>query len=276
MLKRILVALSGTPFTPVAVKHAVELARRYDAVVTGVTLIDLKRIHVVGAVPVGGGAAAQALRGHRTDLIRQRIEEEIERFESVCKEAGVHYQLAHETEDTFTKLCDLWRYHDLTMIGLRGLFEYEVIKNPDDMVARLINRRVRPILAVAEDYRPIRRALVAYNGSMGSAKAMKRFVRMGLWPDAKVKIVVFNRDDEAEQLLSDAADYYHVYGYDDVETAHVRCASPREELLKQAAAWESDILVMGTQSKMHLLKHVLGSMTTQALRHAEIPLFLTQ
>lgn len=276
MLKRILVALSGTPFTPVAVKHAVELARHDDAQITGVTLIDLKRLHVVGSVPVGGGAAAQELREHRTDQVRQRIEEEIERFEAVCKEAGVRYRLAQETEDTFTKLCELWRYHDLTIIGLRGLFEYEVIKHPDDMVARLINRRVRPILAVAKEYRPIRKALVAYNGSMGSAKAMKRFVRMGLWPDALVKIVVFNRDEEAEQLLSDAADYYHAYGFDNVVTEHVRCASPREELLKQASAWDSDILVMGTQSKVHLLKHVLGSMTTQALRHAEIPLFLTQ
>jgi hypothetical protein len=49
--------------------------------------------------------------------------------------------------------------------------------------------------------------LIAYSGSMESAKTMKWFVHLGLWPKAKLRIVTFEHQvDEAEQLVGDAAD----------------------------------------------------------------------
>ena len=65
MIKRILVALSGTPYTPVAVEHALELAATHGAEITGVTVTDLQRLANVGPVPVGAGAAAHSLTEHR-------------------------------------------------------------------------------------------------------------------------------------------------------------------------------------------------------------------
>ena len=40
MIKRILVALSGTTCTTSAIRHAVELAKEHDAELTGVTIFD--------------------------------------------------------------------------------------------------------------------------------------------------------------------------------------------------------------------------------------------
>ena len=277
MIKKLLVALSGTPFTPSAIRHVLEIAKLdKNAIVTGVTLVDIDRIEDVGMVPLGGGAGAHALREQRKEQVRRRIEEEIATFETACKEVGVRFKVEYEERETFDELCHLWRYHDLTVIGLRGLFDYGVISSPDDMVAELINRRVRPILAVAEEYRPIRRILMAYNGSMASAKAFKRVIRMNLWPDAQVKLLVINRDDEAPRLLADAAEYCRVYGYEP-ETEHAHSESPRDDLLRFAEEWKADLLVMGTVSKQNFLKKlILGSMTAKALRNATMPLFLTQ
>ncbi len=46
MLKRILVALSGTPFTPVAVRRAVDLAKEATYVSVGVGLLTFQRAQV--------------------------------------------------------------------------------------------------------------------------------------------------------------------------------------------------------------------------------------
>ncbi|MCH8343903.1 MAG: universal stress protein [Planctomycetes bacterium] len=59
MIKRILVALSGTPFTATATKYALDLAKLLKAEVTGVTDVDIAQLMKVGPVPVGGGAAAR-------------------------------------------------------------------------------------------------------------------------------------------------------------------------------------------------------------------------
>ncbi len=68
MIKRILVALSGTQYTGAAIRHALELAGLHDAQVTGVTDVDLAKVANVGPVPMGGGAAASELMEHRLKL----------------------------------------------------------------------------------------------------------------------------------------------------------------------------------------------------------------
>lgn len=85
---------------------------------------------------------------------------------------------------------DLVRYHDMCVVGLHGLFEHGVVPEPRDGLERLVSQGVRPILAVAEQYRPIRRVLVASSGSLESAKTFKHFVHSGLYADvAEVPLI---------------------------------------------------------------------------------------
>jgi nucleotide-binding universal stress UspA family protein len=62
MIKRILLGLGGTPFTNVAIERAIELANEHGAVITGVTVVDTKRLKQIGPVPPGGSAYAEKLR----------------------------------------------------------------------------------------------------------------------------------------------------------------------------------------------------------------------
>ncbi len=275
MIKRILVALSGTPFTATATKYALELAKLHKAEVTGVTDVDIAQLMKVGPVPVGGGAAAASLAEHRIHVTEEHVEQAIQDFEQACADARMIHCIDRETGDPFERLTALWRYHDLTIAGLRGLFEYGTVHNPDDLLIQLIAKGVRPILAVARNYRPIRRVLVAYNGSMESAKALKRFIQLSLWPDITLKIVCFDMTaDEAKPLLTDAAVYCRAHGLDP-ETELVE-GSPRDGLLEHAGQWQADLIVMGSSSRARIFKHLLGDTALHAVRNAEVPLFLTQ
>lgn len=274
MIKRILVALSGTPLTESAVQHALELAAVHGAHITGVTDIDLAKVANVGPVPMGAGAAASELVEHRLEITEQLVTEAIERFESACGNSDVPYNVVRETGNPFERLISLSRYHDLTVAGLRGLFEYGIFHNPDDVLIQLIAKGVRPILAVARDHRPIARVLVAYSGSMESAKALKRFVQMRLWPDISMKIVCFDKGPDTDQLLADSAGYARLHGYEP-EVEHLD-GSPIKGLLGQAGSWNADLIVMGSSSRARIVQHLLGDTALHAVRHAEIPLFLTQ
>lgn len=274
MFKRLLVALSGTEFTPVAVRYAVELAQRHGAHVTGVTLEDVRRIEGAAIMPIGGGAAARSLAHQREEEIRARIAQETARFRATCRDASVDPTVLHHVEDTVVELERLCRYQDLAILGLRGLFGYGVMDTPPDIVAQILARRVFPLMTVPETYRPVKRALIAYNGSPESARAMKSFVRAGLWPEVSVTILVMNHDRDAQQLLTEAEEYCAAYGVRP-RLEHAPTTSPREKLMTIASELESDILVMGSRSKTHLRRLVLGSMTSLVLAHAQIPLYLT-
>ena len=274
-MKRILVGLSGTPYTTIAIRHMHEFAERHKAEVTGVTIVDLPRLANVGPVPAGAGSAAHDLVEYRMQVTEQRVKQAVEQFDRAFEDASTPHRVVHETGDPFEELINLWRYHDLTVLGLRGIFEYGLVHHPKDYLTTLVHKGIRPILAVSREYREINRVVIAYNGSIESAKAMKYFVNADLWDNLKVRIVCWRDDkNEAEQLLNDAAGYCRAYGLD-VETDH-RPGDARESLVEYAEQWGADLIVMGATNRARIFKYVLGDTVLHTIKNADMPLFLAQ
>lgn len=275
MTKRILVGLGGTPFTTVAVKRAVELALAHDAHLTGVTIVELDRLQKVGPVPLGGAAYAKRMAQRRIEITRERVEDAVAEFENACLEAGVDCSVERETGDAFDLMISHARYHDLTIFGLKSLFDYGLTEEPKDALIRLVSQGVRPILAVSPQYRTIQKALVAYSGSMESAKAMRRFVQMRLWPDVRIDIVHFSTDTaKGKDLLAAATEYCRAHGYE-TETRIVG-GDADTGILAHAQQTKADIIVMGNSVRSLLFRQILGSAALATIQNADRPLFLAQ
>ena len=275
MIKRILVGLGGTSYTPFAIARSIELAQQHGAELTGVTVVDVGRLSRIGPVPLVASASARELREFRLQVAQEHVEEATEQFVSACRNAGVTYGVRQEEGNPFDLMASCARYNDLMVFGLKSLFEHDVVHDPHDVLARLVAEGVRPLLAVSADTRPIRRVLIAYSGSMESAKTMKWFVQLGLWPKAQLRIVTFEHQvDEAEQLVGDAADYLRKHGFEP-EEAYVP-GSPKHQLLSYAAEWGADLIVAGNSAKNLLLRRTLGETALNLITTADRHLFLAQ
>lgn len=275
MLQRILVGLGGTEYTAAAINQAVALAMAHDAEVTGVSIIDKGRLTHSGPVPLGGGHYAHELANDRMEKAKERSERATQQFTEACLAAGVRHQVLREVGEPFTLMIDQARYHDLTIFGLRSLFEFDLVPDPHDALVRLVQAGVRPLIAVSKGFYPVKRVLIAYSGSMESARAMKRFVQMRLWSEAKLRIVTFEHPaDKAEQLVGDAADYCRAHGFEPEEA--ILPDSPKDHLLPYAEEWGADLTVVGNSAKNLLLRRVFGETALHAIQNAERPLFLAQ
>jgi nucleotide-binding universal stress UspA family protein len=275
MIKRVLVVLCGTPYAPFVISRAVELAQRHEADLTGVTVVDVGRLGRIGPVPLVASASARELREFRLEVAQEHVAQTTEQFVSACREAGVPYDVRQEEGNPFDLMASCARYHDLMVVGLKGLFEHDIVRDPHDVLVRLVAEGVRPLLAVSADARPIRRVLMAYSGSMESAKTIKWFVQLGLWPKAQVRIVTFEHQvDLAEQLVGDAADYLRKHGFEP-EEAYVP-GSPKHQLLPYATDWGADLIVAGNSATNLLLRHALGETALNLMTSADRPLFLAQ
>lgn len=274
-IRRILLGLGGTEFTPVATQRAIELAERHGAEITGVTIMDEARLRDVGPVPVGGGHAARTLQDHRVEITRQRIREAIDTFDEKCASHRVRFRILQETGESFSLMTNLARYHDLMIFGLRSVFDCGLGVEPEDTVARLVRAGVRPMIAVSREYRQIRRVLLAYSGSPESAKAIKRFVQSQLWPDVQLKLLTCARSaEEAEPLLADMASYCRAYGHEPAQEHSEE--SPKDRLLTAAAEWDADLIVLGNGVRRVWLNRIIGSTASHVVQNAEIPLYLSQ
>jgi len=277
MIKRILVGL-GTSRTATSVTdHAIDIARSRAAELVGLAVTDPLRLDWTGPRPMGVGVdiAAADLRRQRHEKAAADIAAAGELFATRCRAAGVTHRVSAETGDPFEIAADLVRYHDMCVFGLRGLFEHDVVPEPRDALERLVSDGVRPILAVTEDYRPIRRVLVAYSGSLESAKTFKHFVHSGLYAEAPVRIVHFGDDAAtAARRLEKAAGYFAAHGRS-VETDHA-AGDAAKELIPYAQAWQADLIVAGNSAKNLLLRRIFGETALQLLRESPLPLYLAQ
>lgn len=274
MIKRILVGLGGTEYTPIAIRRAVELAQLHEAELTGVTVIDPRRLSV-GPVPAGAGQTARELREHLQSVTLQNIEHAVAAFEDACKEKNVRCRVAREEGNAFSFVVSQARYHDLTVFGLRSVFEY-YFEDTDssEVLARLVGEGVRPILAVSSEYRPIRRVVMAYSGSMPSARTIRRFVQLRLWPHMTLRIVSCGADaQELEKNLHDMAEYCRIHGFDaELKTL---AGQPQTELLRHLAEWDADLMVLGNSLRSFLSRRVFGETAVHVIRNAQRPLFLS-
>jgi nucleotide-binding universal stress UspA family protein len=275
MIKRILLGLGGTPYTDVAIERAIELASDHGALITGVTVVDGKRLKKVGPVPPGGGAYAEKLREKRLEITEKRVEKAIEKFNSKCKKSGIATRIYREIGDPFETMIAHARYNDVTIFGLKSLFDYGFTLEPRDALIRLVTQGVRPIIAVSPEYRTIRRVLIAYSGSMESAKAMRRYVQLNPWRDVRLRVAHFGRSgDNGHRLLEDAAEYCRDHGFS-TETEWVE-NSAKDHLIEYAQKNEMDLIVMGNSIRNLLFRHLLGDTALNAIRQADRPLFLAQ
>jgi nucleotide-binding universal stress UspA family protein len=276
MIKRILVGLGGTPFTAVATRTATELGDIHQAQLTGVTIVDTGKLEKVGPVPAGADAYAQRMREKKIKVTREGTEHAISLFKEDCnKQQVVCRRIQYEEGDTFEAMIAEARFNDLTIFGLRSIFEYGFVADPDKAIVKLLRHGVRPILAVAETYRPIKTVLIACSGSMESARATRDFLHLNPWPGVNLRMVHYRQPKEPDPfLLNKAADYCRAYGYD-VET-DLLDGNPHRELLSYAGAHHADLIVMGNSSRNIIKRSLLGDTVLELIHSAEIPLFLSQ
>ncbi len=275
MIKRVLVGLGGSSHTMSAIQHAIELARMNGAQLTGVSIMDEARLTDLFSLKVEKSLLMQDLAQDRVE--QARLEQTLGRqeFQRLCSEAGIDFQIHLESGEPFTRLIEEAKYHDLMVFGLRGMFEFDVIPDPQDYFIQLVSAGVRPILTVAHEYRAVQTVVVAYSGSMESAKAMKRFAQSRLWPDAKIKVLSFDDGSgDAGERVAKAAEYLRLHGFS--VDAEVLPGNPRELLLTYAEGAKADLIVMGNSGRSLILRKIFGETAMHTVRHSHIPLFLAQ
>lgn len=278
MIKRILVGIGDAQFTASATAHAVELAKRSGASLTGVSILDIAGIRKETAyVPLGGGGFAADMSAAAFEDAHRSIDEATDKFVRLCEEADVAYEFSKVSGEPFGEFIERSKYHDLMVCGLRGLFEHGAIPEPKNELARLVASGVRPLLATASTYRAAHRVLIAYSNSVESAKTMRRFAQLShlLAPRAEVQVVgVAKARDEMLEPLSLAGEYLKAHGLE----PEIKCVEgdPRMGVLQAAEEWRADLIVLGNSAKSLLRKQVFGETALHTISHADVPLFLSQ
>ena len=192
MFKRILVATDGSTSAQSATSHAIALAKRFGATVFGTSVVDSKLLmstllrDLAGSIGFGNFENVQPqLRA----LLEEKAEAALDLVSSSCEAEGVPCECAVKEGQVATEIVEQAKFADLLVMGKKG--EHADVSDVPlgSTVENVVRPCNRPVLLAPPDYRPIRTALAAYDGSAHAYDALRALAEIAKAMDVAIHLV---------------------------------------------------------------------------------------
>lgn len=163
----------------------------------------------------------------------------------------------------------------LVVIGRRGEAEDRAAQHLGRNLERIVRASQRPIVIAAQDFRPPRRFLLAYDGGASAERAVDALVRNPVLTDADGHVLLVGEGTATErQRLDGVLTRLTDAGY--TVTGVIRSGDPDHRIPETVAAEEIDLLVMGAYGHSRIRTLMVGSTTTAVLRTCPVSMLVVR
>lgn len=255
--------MDGSPFAESVCDHAAWAAERLDLPVAPAHALD--RPAMAMAVGRANGADADP------ESFGRRV---LEKAESRLRAAGVETAPPVMRDGGFVEaLCALAEGAAVAVVGKRGMTAEHPGLDLGANLERTARARRGPLLVAARGFRPVRRALIAFDGGPSAIKAADWLIETPLLQGLALTLFTVGplgveAAQARERAAAALADADHAVWVENAD------GEAEEAIAQRLAAGDSDILVMGAYGHSRMRALFLGSTTTEMLRVAETPVLL--
>lgn len=276
ILKSILVSIDRSSDGTTAMELALGWARRYEAELVGVGIIDEYSIEVAQEYLYKEGLIA-SVNPPLIARIQLGYDRVLKQYAARCTEAGVSCTTPAVTGlSPEQALFEAQRHALIVMDRLRILIPGFEGRQAQDL-GRILKNRLRPIVLVPPNGSGGGRAkvVVAYDGSLQSARALYAATFSVLETDAKAQIVSVATDRaEAVRVADQAIAFLRLHQVDTAPHPIESTGPPAEVLLEQVDRIGAGLVVMGAYGEPVLREFFLGSVSRSLLQESRVPVFL--
>lgn len=250
MVDDILVSINGEESGWNTLEQAFVIARREGARLHG--------LHVVSSQSRQTSEPIQALQAE---------------FDRRCQAAGIRGRLAIDVGECIAKICERARWTDLVIAGVTCPPSGRQPAQIGSRLRTLIRHSPSPVLVVSESATPLDRVLLAYDGSSKAEEALFIATYLAGWWNASLVVITVNESEQSiTKIQTRARQYLESHK---VQAMFVQETKPvGKSILKTAAAYESDLIVMGGYGYTAPLDAMLGSAVDEVLNESERPVLI--
>ena len=280
MVKNILIPTDGSDFGKTAIAYGIFIARKLDAQLTGLHVVDIRLMQGPVFTDISGSIGLppyQELLPAIESGLDAKAEEILKEFRDQCEAAGLHPEtkkvvgVIDETIIEEGRTCCDW-----VLLAQRGehfhLDGGAILGSTAQSVVRLSGK---PVLVTPGHFREIATMALAYDGSTPADHALKlaaELSQQAAWPLSVVIItddqtVAAKRSQKAKGVLAP---------YPIASSVIIRTGKEDKELLRFIREGSADLLVMGAYGHNRLRELLLGSTTSSIIRKSTIPVLLTR
>jgi nucleotide-binding universal stress UspA family protein len=275
MIKAILVGIDGSPFGASALELAIRWARRFDAMVVGLGVVDEPNIHRAEALPIGA-TNYKSMKGKAMFAdARKKVERFLESFALRCADEQVSFTPLEDVGAPAVQIALESQRYDIVLLGKETHFEFETTSRADDTLVRVLRKGCRPVVIAPPDLPETGKVVVAYDGSVQSARALQVFEASGLAKGREVHVVtVADSHLEAARTADRAVQFLSLHEIPARALPMESTGQPADAILDQVNDLKPELLVMGAFGKTTLREFFLGTVTRLVLSNTTVPVFL--
>jgi nucleotide-binding universal stress UspA family protein len=275
MIRRLLVAMDGSAHGGAAATLAIAWARRFDAGLVAVGVLDEPSITRAEPVPLGAGAYKRERDEARLAHAHQRITQFLATFRDRCQTAGVACSLIEDIGTPHEQIVREAAACDVVVLGKQTDFHFETQDRPDATLAQVLRLSPRPVVVAPRHPADGEGILVAYGAGREVVRTLQTFTLLGLASDETVHVLAVEADAAAvNERLRRAGDYLTAHGVRHQLCPSVTDAAPATAILDEVRHRRPRLLVMGAQGHHPVRDLFFTSVTRAVLQEASVPVFV--
>ena len=159
------------------------------------------------------------------------------------------------------------------VVGKRGEGSGGAFEHLGSNLERIIRSATVPVFVAARTFRPIAKALIAYDGSPSSERAVDRMAQSPVFDGVAAVLVHAGADTPAMRQQMQAAQARLAQGGVQA-TTEILAGEPEVALDRKITAEGFDLLVMGAYGHSRIRALIIGSTTTAMIRACKVPVLL--
>ena len=150
MLSSILIGLDGSAYSDVAVELGIQWAKKLNALLVGLGIVDEPTICKREPLPVGGASYKHERDEQLLADGRHKVEEFLERFGTQCAAAGVAYQELEDVGMPYDEILRQSHRYDLVLLGHETHFHFETSDRADETLWHVLRSESRPVVVARQ------------------------------------------------------------------------------------------------------------------------------
>ncbi len=273
---RILVGLDGSEESRYGLLLGLRRAQVFGGTMIGMAVVETSVIEMEEAgAPPGAILLAKKTAALRIAEERRRAEDIITAFREACETARVEYEDVIATGSAAEALHEEGKTADLTILGIHARFSRSTDDSPSPTLLSLLKTPSCPLLAVPAAMDLPVHVLIAYDGSLGSARALRAYIAATPRIPETYTVTLLCIADNVEKHrmpISKATALLRAHGIR--PNVLVRGGSPIDAIRHAAYELAPSLVILGAPPSRGLTDRLFGSVTSTILREARFPLFL--
>ena len=287
-MKTILLCSDGSAFAEGIYRYGAWFANQFQAQTQVLFVTDVRSQKVVStgnfSGSIGLGASEQLLNElvnlehERAKLNNQRARLILKNADQVLKAEGLSdVELINQTGFLVDCFHDFEAGADMVVLGKRGEAAEFASGHLGANIDRIVRSSTKPCLVTPQTLAPIKRLLVAYDGSP-TGKRVLNFLGDSApgFKDIEIHLLTVAKSDadteRSEQLAKAKDKLQQSVGHTLI--ASLSTGDPEQVIANYVEQHQISLLVMGAYGHRRIRHLVIGSTTVQLLRSTQIPMLL--